>query len=425
MKSNFEQGIKDSLEGFELPYNAAAWSQLSAKLDTITPTATPKGSNGIWFAAAGVILVGIIGSVIYYSNSEKETNLTTTNTSKVEVTEDHKIKPEIESNELPSSSNDVKNVEAQQNIVSEPKPIINPFSSNSNVGNGWGNAAGNTSVGKTTDSSDEKNKDKGNKVDLATNSSKADSAPIIPLVKDICQGDKFEIKNENSFDLIVVSPTDDEYKITPNSSINIIANQTGKYSIRKRMSRSELTSFYVGTKPRIDFTIDEQIQYEDGVPAIPLETYSEASNFVWTFDGKNKQTGNTATASFYKKGTHTILLTAEGGRGCKSEIAKTVEIAEDYNLLAPTAFIPDNSDPRKNRFIPFALTLRNTGFTFVVMDPKNGNIIYQSSSTEGWDGYNRVTGEMVPSNSTYIWKVTLTNPEKGEKAEYQGTVVKL
>jgi len=35
------------------------------------------------------------------------------------------------------------------------------------------------------------------------------------------------------------------------------------------------------------------------------------------------------------------------------------------------------------------------------------------------------TGELVEENKSYVWKVVLQNPEKGESPEYMGTIVRL
>jgi len=45
MKNNLENNIKDSLNGFEMPYDATAWTSLSNKLDQVMPTTPTKPSN--------------------------------------------------------------------------------------------------------------------------------------------------------------------------------------------------------------------------------------------------------------------------------------------------------------------------------------------------------------------------------------------
>jgi hypothetical protein len=55
MKEPMEQHFRDILKEHELPYEPAAWDELSKKLDMAMPTSQSKG-NWKWYLSAGIIL---------------------------------------------------------------------------------------------------------------------------------------------------------------------------------------------------------------------------------------------------------------------------------------------------------------------------------------------------------------------------------
>jgi uncharacterized protein HemX len=59
----FDDQIRQSLEGFEMPYNAAAWTQFEAMLPA---QPTPSAGNAGWLkGAAAVALIAAAGAVVY------------------------------------------------------------------------------------------------------------------------------------------------------------------------------------------------------------------------------------------------------------------------------------------------------------------------------------------------------------------------
>ena len=76
--------------------------------------------------------------------------------------------------------------------------------------------------------------------------------------------------------------------------------------------------------------------------------------------------------------------------------------------------------------MPRALKERDTPFKLIILDRRDGHIIYETTdANQGWDGIDRQTGTMVDYEQTYIWKVTLVSPQPGEQAEYFGTIIPL
>jgi hypothetical protein len=94
--------------------------------------------------------------------------------------------------------------------------------------------------------------------------------------------------------------------------------------------------------------------------------------------------------------------------------------------MAPSGFRPNSGDIQTNTFMPYALTQRNVNFELVVLDPRTGAVVFSSSdATQGWDGIDKRTGEMVKENSVWAWKVVIKNPNVGEPVEYKGTITRM
>jgi len=105
-------------------------------------------------------------------------------------------------------------------------------------------------------------------------------------------------------------------------------------------------------------------------------------------------------------------------------LTKSVYIDQKYNLMAVNSFMPASTDTRKNTFMPYALTQRDTKFTLIIIDPIDGHVVYQTNdATAGWNGTDITTGSLVSYESAYIWKVIIETPEKNENNEYVGNII--
>ena len=103
---------------------------------------------------------------------------------------------------------------------------------------------------------------------------------------------------------------------------------------------------------------------------------------------------------------------------------KTISIPEEYNLNASKALDVNASDVRFNTFMPYALKERNTPFELYIYDARSGRVIFKTSdASNGWNGVDSNTGEMLKNGSTVLWKVILKNPNPGEQREYSGNLV--
>lgn len=446
MNSNLDNNFKDAFEQYELPYNSAAWTALNDKLDKIQQTPgntqkSPSGSGMKWIVGSAIAV--IVSSALIFTLTtddssdkrkvtaemtpiEQRANATTPSANQpatentVSTTEDRSEKSETDRSDTKNSAQSEQHVSAENR--SSKTDVKLPVTATKNTT--FEQTPTTSSSGKNSDPS--KNEASGGIINSPGVNQKTEL--IFPDIDyTICEHSSASITNKNSnADLVVTSPDGREQLIPAGKTITYQTNEAGVYTISAKKQTSSGTSFTVKESPNLDFTINDETKYENGIPSIPLESYSDATGFEWSFEGSSiKQHGTKAYAHFYKKGIHEITLTGKNSSGCKNTITKSITIDEDYNLLAPSAFMPQSDDNRKNKFIPIALTMRATDFKLIIIEPRTGAIIYETTSKEGWDGIDRNTNRMVEENKSYAWKVILATPEPGERKEYSGIVVRL
>src|SRR5574343_502679 len=140
MKDNFENNIKESLNGFEVPYDAAAWSAMSKRLDQTMPTS--GGSNLKWYLGGAATVAVIVTTALLWPSTdvEKSQHITSTSTEKVKETEDqvHTSKgtsshttvqdaslPEPPVNNTSNGTNNPVSFDPAPNIFDNPMDYIN------------------------------------------------------------------------------------------------------------------------------------------------------------------------------------------------------------------------------------------------------------------------------------------------------------
>jgi PKD repeat protein len=185
----------------------------------------------------------------------------------------------------------------------------------------------------------------------------------------------------------------------------------------------EVSTFEVSTAPLAAFDfVDITQRYLNGLPTIEVRATAKAESYNWEYANGNLR-GDDVDLHFFEKGMHDVRLTVTNELGCSSTTQQSVYVEEDYNLMAMDAFVPNGIN---TTFMPYALTERNTPFTMVIIDPNDGHVMYETSdASQGWDGTDQQTGSPAPIDKSYIWKVTLQNPEHGESSIYSGTVLML
>lgn len=425
MDRNLEQNFKDAFEQYELPYNPAAWDALNKKLDQNETVNTKKrGGNRLnWIIGAFVILGGLTTLFLINKGNTDSPSEVVNATNK--INEDQTIGKVKE--------NTVSSAASANNAINSPEKLANPEShldkselpSSSSIekvnttGSKGGNGViPNVNIEPENGISQQENPLKNEIINNVFN------LPV--LAQNLCQSTEKTIENPNKSDLLITDPRGNKTFIQPNASKKINFNQTGEYTFQSAVNPAIKSMVTVKESPQVDFYVTDQLIYENGIPTTVILAADKATKYEWkvnnavTNQGKQEFVGH-----FYKRGTYAIELTQTNQYGCKATTSKDVQIDESYNLLAPSGFMPLSSDSRKNKFIPFALTVRNTDFRMIIIEPRSGNVIFETTSIDGWDGIDPTTKQLVQENNSYVWKVVLSNPEMGESREYSGIVTRL
>jgi hypothetical protein len=422
MNKNIDELIKSALEGHEMPYDNNAWNSLNKKLNH--PNAPIKPFK-FWFLRSSIIAVITISSLLYFSNKqqeEKSDNLveqktdlieksnslsTTSKKTKLEKTKGI-LDEKISSNELEAKEDDKK--ETKTNLI---LPEVNEVLA--------------------------KEITKDLKIDEEiTNPKKENSIipkkvtePDVPGFSNKCLGDNLKVINTNDESMTLIFPSGKKVNVAQSSTENIKLSEEGKYELLVNSKQKETYNsfFSVFENPRATLLVENELNYETGLPIIRGEVQTFEETIKWKVDkvvSANSSKAKTADFYFFEKGQFELEVIVTNEKGCSSSEIKRIFIEKDYNLLAVNAFDPLSSDSRKNTFMPYALSKRNSVFSLIIIDPDNGGIVFESSDyLKPWDGIDKRNGKLVDESKVYIWKVTLNSPEKNEKAVYKGTIIRI
>lgn len=430
MNKNINELIKNALEEHELPYDSSAWSALEKKLNN--PIA-PNKPFKFWFLGIG--LVAIVGVIYFLYKTEDSTKEKQRNEILI-----------LEETEGKTSENGDLNIENIEKGSSKDKSIDeenkHDFSKNGNETilslkkeNKWDSKA---ATEHKTNSSCESNKNDNFTISKkeVTEVSRISypSETSIPSFSDKCLDESVKVTNKNEALILLYFPSGKEVTIKSNSTETIKLIETGKYKLNLQSKNSptvyQSSSFFVYDKPQVNLDIEDNLNYESGLPIIKGEVQTTEESISWKVNNTPQFTSSDkskiADFCFFQKGKFELTVTIVNVKGCSNSESKTITINEEYNLLAVNAFDPLSTDSRKNSFMPYALSIRTTAFNLLIIDPSTGEIVFQSTdATKVWDGIDKRDGKLVNENKAFIWKVTLAAPEKNEKSVYKGTIIRI
>lgn len=413
--SNIEEIFKASLENNEMPYDLKSWEAMSSRLDQAMPVnPAKKFPKWGWAASASVVILAGI-TALYFSGSENnpvktiQTQLTTAS-------------PAAAQDETPNE-NDAKEIS-----VVTPEKLSETSTKKVSTGET-----------QTTSSSDVFSVDQyitppSYKVIPPVENPEKGTSGIasiaLPKSNDkYCESEKAQFTNPNKVSIQLTNENGSVFTIAGSQTISVELSAPGEYFYiyQDKGKAVRNHAFYVIPKPKADFYANDQTLYDEGLPFNRLESNTAAEKYTWTNEkGEVLSREKEFSAHLYTKGKHNITLTTEGSNGCKNEVIKAVKCDITYNLLAMTGFNPASSDARNSTFIPYALIERKVPFEMQIIDPKDGHIVYETKdASQPWTGIDRKTNQMIPDQTTYIWKVTLLEKAVGEpNRTYQGLITR-
>lgn len=419
MKDGLEHNFKKALNDFELPYEAQAWEAMSQKLSTNKWYHATK----IKWSAALVIAIGVTAYFVLPTSAShlgKETNVkTATGKTNTPVVASHRSSVTTASTAEPTVDNGRKSNKLDELMVRSIPPAV-VANENELIPHSIPLLLDQREILGISDQTIENQE--------PTPSYNGGVAQFD--FKNRCQGETFELAADQKHERFL-NYAGKMFHFGYGQSIAIKLTEAGKVSLSANSGPygqlEEFGSFEVFAAPNLTLSVDRNINYEDGLPKINLTAEATDAHLSWVSNVKlDAYQGKTTNVLAFEKGIAIAEVQAIGANGCKAKEKEMINISEDYNLLAVNAFNPQSLDSRNSTFMPFALTIRQTPFKLIILDPDNGGLIFQSTdASNAWDGIDRRDGKMVPINKAYIWKVVLQNPVAGEKGEYRGTIVRM
>jgi hypothetical protein len=362
MKDTFESKIKSLVEDYSYDYDPKAWDGLSKKLPKAKPGVSWLGKFGI--ASLLALLVGIVGWSSLSSENQKPAKNT-----------------------------------ASQKAITTPKK------------------AKSTSPALAAQTPTESKQQDGKPTTFSQPD--ATTAQLISCTFPTPYIDLMASDLERS----TLRTLSEINAITTPLPLPTISQTTPVQMAQNNAPTSAVPSNCQGLKLLLDV---DAMNYEDGTPRIRVNLETNGSDITWSANGTlvNKKSRSVDLMAF-KGQTYTITAEAQLD-GCKSTEKIKVTAYEDYNLLAVNAFNPESRDERNATFMPYALTIRDVHFELLILDPENGAVVFRTTDAQNaWDGIDQRSGQLVPAQKAYIWKVVLQEALPNEKTTYSGTIVRI
>ncbi len=429
MKNEIEKLMKNALDGYEMSYQDGAWESFEKKINGKSKSTAYKW----WILGAAAVIISTSSLYLYKADNiqnkinaelikvkENSNDINEENVSSLKnkvLLNDIKLKENLNEIENDQKNNLTNNVDIIENTTdkTEKFDIHSSQTVTSNI---------NSSTNFKENSQAE--------LKIKNDQQNLNVTEIIPTYNDKCKNETILIDNKNSVELILKTPSGREIGIEPNSKSEINLKETGEYQLGTVNEKSngafrESSKFRVHGNPTINLITDETISYKNGLPTIYAEVNSSEENVTWKINQKTShKSSKSVEFNFFNKGSYIISAFSKNEFGCESTESKKIQINEDYNLLAMSAFNPNSLDYRNSTFLPYALKERNVSFKMIILDPDNLGIVFETTEASNpWTGIDRRDGKLVPAQKAYIWKVSLSNPEPGEKSEYKGTIVRV
>lgn len=363
MKDQFENRIKELVEDYSYPYDAQAWTNLSKKLPA------PKSSFS-WLGKLAVFAILSTAAVALYLNyAGQDANTSVSKTEKSKLTKATSLQ-EKQAHLTNGASTKYQNTKNNTQKIEQGNTFVIP------------------------------------NVETNTRSNQENYSAIN------------ELNNTLTIGLIEGGP---ERQIPVSTLAQAsVENPSEQTSNHPQIEENQAQP----CNHKIALSA-EAINYETGVPVVRIHAETTAP-ISWSSNGNVlNQKAKSVELYAWKQQTYKVSakLTQE-----ECNLSESIQIQQDqtYNLLAVNAFNPQSRDERNAHFMPYALTIRDTPFELIILDPDNGAVIFKTSDAQNaWDGIDQRSGQLVVAQKAYIWKVVLARPLAGEKNTYTGTIVRI
>lgn len=418
MENEFDKKIKQSLENFEMPYDASSWAAFEKQLPAEPAIASNTGSSSLWKIGAVIGLTAIAVATWYLTKDGEEL---------AKPSEEFVIE-KSESNEVELSIEDTKvsdpKLSEQSDIPQVKEDAINSSARTVNADSEeFADVDEEILRFSDTQPTEQETRKKQNTEPEASISNTAVSAitsetnanPIIVdfIVSNItaCVNQDVSFMNESkgtaeSMIWDFGDGTTSSEKSPVHSFIAPGVYQVTLSASDKDKSVEKSIDIKVNPVPNPIVSAERKL---NGYQAIPLYVFSTAiqpnENAIWSFSDGIRLTGTEANHLFREAGDHTAKLTVTNQFGCSTSVEEKF-YTERFNLLAPTAFTP-NGDGTNETFMPKAVVDMGIAFEMTIQNPKTGQVVYRTENAdEPWNGTLNNSGVEL-EKGLYVWTVVL------------------
>lgn len=428
MSKSFDNKIKESLENFEMPYDAAAWAAFEKQLPQGGGAATGSSKLG-WKLAAIFVIVATVATSVWYVNSLNEPVLS--EKVEAELLESVEQASVLEGNTPETANTTVateertKSSETEKPRVSDAKKAAkSPTNTQTESANANSADAENTAHSAMLDVEKEAISPTEKPV-----TQKIDAKPLVARFNTssltACVGEEVSFINESS-DLKAKMAWDfgdgaASDQLNPSHSYVI----AGTYSVNLKAENGVKTAdrtLIVTVNPRPTATLEasQKLSGYDAIPYYHFETVLQPNQTArWSFTDGSVVDGAVADHLFREAGRSEAILTVKNNYGCVSSDTWQVENREPFLLLAPTGFSPDG-DGNNDEFMPGALATMDVDFEMVISDQKGQEVFRTKSPTNPWNGKMQNQGHKLDAG-VYVWTVVLKD-EIVRKKTFTGTI---
>lgn len=431
--TNFEDILKQKLEQAEVPYNAKHWEEMDQMLDKqVSGGGLSAKAKGLIGTAA--LLTGLsVGLIVLNQQENSNTSETEQVLTQTTVKADSGAKQEVEDlakdeegfqeKEITTSTDvnheQLTEKDVSQKLETETQNINQPAEDEQTF----------TTTTNTSDSGEDSFNQK-------SGSASSSWGKFSVSQTEGCIGLDVEFSLEGVTDPVsylwdfgdgatsnLPNPTH-RYESAGSFDVSLTLTKIGTLE-DSTQTREDLITIFNSPEATLDWELVNAIEMET---LVEFNALNVSENEVVQWKLNDKTTSELSfTHNFEKAGIYPVSLSVDNiETGCSILLTDQVQVENDYNLFAPTAFNPNSSVVENQTFIPIGLKVLDADYSYTleVFNPRNGmERVYSTSSYVGWNGKHNNTGKKLAAGA-YSWVAIVTKPD-GSQRKFYGTVTLL
>lgn len=180
-----------------------------------------------------------------------------------------------------------------------------------------------------------------------------------------------------------------------------VYNVTLEVSSAHGCKRDTTLTVTVFSIPEADFRVD-RANISLSSPIVNFTNYSNGGFWnSWDFGDNTTSSSSSPVHTYALPGTYHVVLTTTSLYGCTDTAGVDIQVSNEHNIFAPTAFTP-NGDDINETFRIFGTSIDPQTFSIVIYD-RWGAIQFKSSDMEDeWDG---TDGTRPCPEGLYTWRI--------------------